>query len=91
MPIPKASDFWITDCDQKICGKIKVNQMRLKYMRSDGGFVQVCCSMEISKSFNNKVASKYHISVNDLFGSTRCISSYDITHDRFVGMYDLYI
>ena len=23
MPIPKASDFWITDCDQKICGKIK--------------------------------------------------------------------
>ena len=90
MPIPKASDFEITDCDHKICGKVKVNQMRLKYVQSDGGFVQICCSMKVSESFKNKVASKYHTTVDDLFDSTSCISSYDITHDRFVDMYDLY-
>lgn len=89
LPTPTANDFVIAKCNDKNCGKIIINQMRLKYNHEDGGYVQVYCNMKLSDEFKKNLQLKYDVNPSDVIESPGCISSYDITHNQFTDMYDL--
>ncbi len=89
LPIPTANDFEISKCNDKNYGKVSVNQMRLKYIQEDGGYIQVGCSMRLTENFKNNLKFKYDVNPSDVIETSGCISSYDITHNQFTDMYDL--